>query len=102
MPYLAVRDGDVHLPEELFRMVAGIEDAMILTDQLTLGIFADGAEFLIDVGDGALDVGYGDDGMLIERKFLVRKFFEGSFACAEAFLYCQLDPFPFGDVACNF
>ena len=45
---------------------------MILADQLFFGIFTDSAKLLVHVGDGALDVGYSHDGVLVQGKFLIR------------------------------
>ena len=52
-------------------MVPGVENAMILAEQLIAGVFADGAELVVDVGDGSPHVGGGDDGVLIQSKFLI-------------------------------
>jgi len=37
----------IHLLEKLFRVVAGVKDAMILADEFILGILTDGAEFVV-------------------------------------------------------
>ena len=71
VPDFAVGDACVHLLEEFFRMVAGVEDAVVLPNQLIFGKFADTAELVVDIGDRAPDVGYGHDGMLVERELLV-------------------------------
>src|SRR6267154_1698141 len=84
MPDAAIRNGDVHLPEEFFGMVT------------------DGAELFVDVSDGALDVGNGDNRVLIERKFLVCEFLERSLAGGEAFLHRFLGLLTFRNVARNF
>ncbi len=75
---------------------------MILSDKFVFGILTDGAEFFVDVGDGALDVGHRHDGMLIEREFLVRQFFQRSLAGGQAFLQRFLRRSAFGDVARDF
>src|SRR6267154_721642 len=98
MPDLPVRDGDIHLPEKVFGMMTGIEDAVILPDEFVFGILTDGAELFVDVSDGALDVGNGDNRVLIERKFLVREFLERSLAGGKAFLHRFLSPLAFRNV----
>ena len=57
-------------------MVAGVEDAVIFADQFVLGILADGAEFVVHIGDGALNVRYRYDGVLIQSELLIRQLFQ--------------------------
>ncbi len=57
-------------------MMAGIDDAMILPQQLFTGVFGDGAELVVDVGDFSLRIGDGDDGMFVKRGFQVADFLE--------------------------
>ena len=45
-PNLPIRNVMVHLLEELFGMVAGVEDAVILADQFILGVLTDGTELI--------------------------------------------------------
>ena len=76
MPHFPVGDGLVHLLEKLFRVVAGVEDAVILADQFLFGILTDGAELVVHISDGALNVGHGHDGVLIESELLIGQFLE--------------------------
>jgi len=55
--------------EELFGMMGRVQDEVIVSDQLVLGILADGAELVVDIGDGALHVGGGDDRVLVRANF---------------------------------
>jgi len=57
---------------------------------------------VIDVGNRSLDVGDGHDGMLIQGKLLIGKFFERSVAGGEALLQSFFRQLPFRDIACNF
>jgi hypothetical protein len=97
-PHLAVGDGMVHLLEKLFGMVARVEDAMVLAQQLLLGIFAEGTEFVVDIGDGSLNVGSGDDGVLVESVFLVGHFLERLLTFCQAIFYRFLDSHALGDL----
>src|SRR5882757_4654727 len=99
MPNLAVGNGVIHPLEEFFGMMARIEDAVILAQQLVSGVFADAAELLIDIGDRALDVGDSHDSVLIECKLLISEFFERSFAGGKAFFHRIFSPLTFGDVS---
>src|ERR1039458_7968017 len=99
VPDLPARDGMVHLLEKLVRMVAGVEDAVILADQFILGILAYGAELIVDVSNSALDVGHRHDGVLIQSELLIVQLFERSPAGGEAFFYSLFGPLALGDVA---
>ena len=57
--------------EKRFRVVAGIEDAVILADQFLFGVLTDLAELLVHVGNSALYVRHRYDRVLIKRKLLV-------------------------------
>ena len=57
-------------------MVAGVEDAVIATNEFVARVLADGAELVVYIGNGALDIGDRHDGMLVKGEFLVRQFFE--------------------------
>jgi hypothetical protein len=48
-------------------MVARIDDAMILAQQLVACVFGDGAELVVNVSDFPLRICDGNDGMHIER-----------------------------------
>src|SRR4026207_721660 len=51
-------------------MVPGVENAVILADQLFPAVLADLAELVIGIGDRPLEVGDGDDGVLVEGELL--------------------------------
>jgi hypothetical protein len=74
VPDLSIGNGVIHLLEELSRVVAGVEDAMILADEFISGILADGAELIVDVSNRALDVGHRHDCVLIESELLIGQF----------------------------
>ena len=98
MPDFALGNGVVHLLEKFVRVVAGIEDAVILADQFIFRILTDGAELVVDVSDGALDVGYCHDGVLVQGEFLVRQFFERSRASGQVFFRGRFRGPPFGNL----
>ena len=52
-------------------MVTGVDDPVVLPDQLLAGIFRNLAELVIHIGDASLGIRRGHDGMRIERLFLV-------------------------------
>ncbi len=70
VPHLAIRDGVVHLLEKLLGVVARVEDAMVLAQQLIPRVLADGAELVVYIGDGSLHVSRGDNSVLVESVFL--------------------------------
>jgi hypothetical protein len=70
---IPIGNGAVHRSKEVPGVVAGVEDAMILADQIVPGIFTDGAEFFVDLSNRALYVGNRDNGVLIESDFLIGK-----------------------------
>src|SRR6266403_4736011 len=98
VPNLPIRDGVVHLLEEFFGVVAGVENPVILADQFLLGILTDGAELLVHISNRALDIRHRHDGVLIESKFLIGQLFERSLAGNQALFHRLLSPLPFGDV----
>src|ERR1700747_762752 len=61
VPDFAVGDARVHLLEEFLRMVAGVEDAVVLSNQLIFGKFTNTAELVVDISDRAPDVSYSHD-----------------------------------------
>ena len=67
VPDVAVGDRPPELADELLRVIGGVDDPVILPDQLVARIPGDLAELVVDVGDPAGDVGGGDDGRVIER-----------------------------------
>jgi len=98
VPDLTITDGAVHLLEKLYRVMTGVEDAVILADQFILGILADGAEFIVHVRNSALDIGHRHDGVLIQSELLVGQFFPGLVAGDQFFsqrLLCSPTLFSF-------
>ncbi len=79
MPDVAGGYGAVHVLKEFFGVVAGVEDAVIVADQLFARILADGAELFVYIGDGALHIGDGHDRVLVQSELLVGEFFEHLF-----------------------
>ena len=75
---------------------------MILAHQFLAGILADGAEFLVDVGDRAQHVGRCHNGVLIQGELLVGQFFERSLAGGQAFFQCFLRQRPLGNLGLQF
>src|SRR5258707_11837769 len=82
-------------------MVTGVEDAVVLTDQLVFGKFADAAELVVNIGNRALDVGHGHDGVLVESELLIGQVFEGSLAGGQAFSQGLFRPLSFGDIGAD-
>ena len=70
VPHLAAGNGFPHAPEELRRVVTGIEDAVALPHQFVTGVLADVAKLVVDVDDDAPGIGSADDGMLVEGELL--------------------------------
>ena len=48
-------------------MMAGVDDAMVLPDQLAARVLRDLAKLVVGVGDDAAVIGAGDDRRLVER-----------------------------------
>ena len=61
--------------------MAGVDEAMVLSEQLGARVFGNGAEPVVDVGDSALRIRDGDDGVLIERRLQLGEFRFGSVVC---------------------
>ncbi|MDB6153320.1 MAG: hypothetical protein JWL90_1773 [Chthoniobacteraceae bacterium] len=59
---------------EFFRVMARVNDPMILAEQLLPRVLRDLAELIVDVDDPATAVGDRDDGMLVERRTQVSGF----------------------------
>src|SRR5579863_2506215 len=57
---------------------------MILPDQFFLRILTDGAKLFVHVGDSALDIGYRDDGVLIQSELLICQSLERLLPCRQA------------------
>src|SRR6185436_15969218 len=70
-PDLAARDGGPQVVEEFLRVVARVDDAMVLSQQLLTRVFGDFAELVVDVSDPALRIGNSYDGMSIQRGFVL-------------------------------
>src|SRR5208282_2866685 len=98
VPYLAIANGVVHVLEELFRVVSRVHNAVIPANQFLPGILADGAEFVVDTGNGAGEVGDGHDRVLIQSKLLIREIFERSFLGDQALLQGLLRQCALGDL----
>ena len=73
-PDLALLNGLPQVLEKRRRVVAAVDDPVVKAQQLLPREPADVAEPIIGVGDVALGVGDADNGMLIEREFLVGQF----------------------------
>ena len=67
MPHLAAGNRAPQIGEEALRMVAGIDDPMVLAEQFLAGIFGNLAKLVVHVGDVARSVGDGHDRMSVER-----------------------------------
>jgi hypothetical protein len=66
MPDSAIRNRDPQVTNKLFRMMARVDDAMVLPQQLLAGVFGDGAELVVNIGDLTLLVGDRYDSVLIQ------------------------------------
>ena len=86
MPDLAIGNGMVHVPEKFPGMMAGIEDPVVLANQLLTGVLADRAELIIYRGDRTLDICDGNDGVLIQGKLLIGQLFQRRLPDGGAFL----------------
>jgi hypothetical protein len=71
VPDMAPPDRGPEVAEELLGMVAGIDDPVVLADQLIARIPGNRAELVVDVGDPALGVGDRHDRMLVEGRLEV-------------------------------
>ena len=74
LPDLAVGDGLIQVDEKIQGVGAGIEQAVVLPQKLFARVVADGAKLVVDIGNGAPHIGHGNDGVLIQCKFLVSEF----------------------------
>ncbi len=73
-PYFAARDRRPEISDELFGMVRGIDDAVVLAEQFFAGVFRDLAKLVVDVIDDAALIGDRDDRRFIKRKLDVCEF----------------------------
>ena len=71
IPDLAARHGFPQRFKKCGRVQAGVDEAVVLTDQLGEGVATDFAKTLVGVGDLAVQVGDAHDGVLVQRKLLV-------------------------------
>ena len=67
LPDAAARDRLPQLANVRFRVVAGVDDAVIAADQLLTGVLRDLAELVVRVTDDAARIRPRDDGRLVER-----------------------------------
>ena len=65
-PHPAAHDGAPEIANELFRVIARVDDPVILSDQLVARVLRDLAELVVDVGDEAARVCGCDDCGLVE------------------------------------
>ena len=69
--------GPPEVRDVLFRMVGGVDETVVLADQLLPGVLGDLAELVVDVGDPAPLVREGDDGRFVQDELQVRQLPEG-------------------------
>src|SRR6266571_4309772 len=74
LPDSAATDRGPQIADELFRVIARVDDAVILTQQLFPRVFRDAAKFVIDVIDDAALIRDCYNRRLVERELDVRKF----------------------------
>ncbi|OIQ63254.1 hypothetical protein GALL_552050 [mine drainage metagenome] len=74
LPHPPRQDRLPELGHEDAGMVARIDDAVVLAQQLLPGILRDGAELVVHVGDPPPGVGDGDDGVLVQRPLEILQF----------------------------
>src|SRR5688572_13659195 len=72
-PDFAAADRGPQIAEKRFWMVARIDDAMVLTQKLLAREFGNFAELVVHVGDAPRRIGDRDDGVRIERRFVIGK-----------------------------
>jgi hypothetical protein len=58
-------------------VVPGVDEAVVLPDQLVAGVAGYLAELVVDVGDGPLLIGDGDDSRLVQRELQVGELLQG-------------------------
>ena len=71
VPDLTVRDRPPQAADELFGVIGGVDDAMVLPDQFLARIARNFHELVVDVGDPARHVGRGHDRGTIKGTFEV-------------------------------
>ncbi len=71
VPDLPVRNDVPQLAKELFGVIPGVDDPMVLTEQLAPRVLRDLAELVVDIGDPPGHVGRGDDRRLVQGELEV-------------------------------
>ncbi len=66
-PHLPARNRAPQLPDVLLGVITGVDDPVILPEQLLAGVLRDFAELVVDVGDDSALVGRRHDRGLVER-----------------------------------
>src|SRR3954447_3967502 len=78
--------------------MARVENAMVLPDQFFFGILANGTKLLVHVGDRPLNVGDGDNRMLIESELLIGQLSQSGLGGDEAFFEGLFRSLTLGDI----
>ena len=76
MPSLSARDRCPQVSDELFWVVSGVNDAVVLTEQLFTRILGDLAELIVDIINNAALIGDSHNCRFIKREFDIRQFLE--------------------------
>ena len=71
VPDVPIGDRYPQIADEVLRVQGGVDDAMVLPDQLLPAVAGDLAEFVVDVRDLACHVGRRHDRGMIERPFQI-------------------------------
>ena len=77
LPHAPGEDGLPELRHEGLRVEARVDDPVVLAEQFLPGVLGDGAELLVHVGDAALGIGDGDDGVLVQGTLEILEFPDG-------------------------
>src|SRR6185369_7953602 len=77
-PDLATGNRSPEIANEILRVKAGIDNAMILAQQISAGESRDAAEFIVNIIDDAALICNCDNRRLVKRKLNVGELFEGS------------------------
>ena len=80
------RDRAPQVPKEIRSVIPGVDDAMVLAEELLARVLRDLAELVVDRGDGAAEVGRRDDRRLIERELHVAELLQEPLATLPALL----------------
>jgi len=67
MPHASVGDRVPEVLHELLRVIPGVDDAVVLPEELIARIARDLAELVVRITDAAVHVGDGHDRRMIER-----------------------------------